>query len=102
MLDREVARRFGALDDYEWVLEHLRDLRGTEVAILFRELEGGSVKISLRSTGPADVAALARAFGGGGHTKAAGAMVAGEPGEVAARLLQACRTALKGRPGSRS
>ncbi|MGD2215766.1 MAG: bifunctional oligoribonuclease/PAP phosphatase NrnA [Gemmatimonadales bacterium] len=95
VLDLDVSRRFGPLKEYEGVLEQLRNLQGTNVAILFRELEGGQVKVSLRSTGRADVAALARSFGGGGHERAAGAVAAGNAGEVTAEVLAACRSALQ-------
>jgi phosphoesterase RecJ-like protein len=98
----EVVRRFGGLDEYEGMIDHLRNCQGTEVAILLRQLESGDVKISLRSTGAANVASLARSFGGGGHEKAAGATVAGELAEVTARVLEACRSLLAGPPGSRS
>jgi phosphoesterase RecJ-like protein len=96
VLDLDVSRRFGPLEEYEGVIEHLRNLAGTEVAILFREIEGGEVKVSLRSMGPADVARVAGSFGGGGHEKAAGAVVPGGVGEVSTLVLAACRSALKG------
>jgi phosphoesterase RecJ-like protein len=95
VLDLDISRRLGALEEYEGVLEHLRNLAGTEVAILFRELEGGQVKVSLRSMGPANVAAVARSFGGGGHEKAAGAVVSGHVGEATALVLAACRAAVE-------
>ncbi len=101
-LGRDVARRFGALDEYEGVMDHLRNLEGTEIAVLFRELETGEVKISLRSTGGADVAQLARSFGGGGHEKAAGATVRGELSAVSERVLEACRELLRGRAPTRA
>jgi phosphoesterase RecJ-like protein len=94
-LDLGVSREHGAIEEYEGVLEHLRNLTGTNVAILFRELAGGEVKVSLRSTGRADVATVARSLGGGGHEKAAGAVVSGNVGEVTARVLAACRSALE-------
>jgi len=96
VLDAGVNRRLGPLDEYEGVIDHLRNQKGTEVAVLFRELEGGKVKISFRSSGAANVAALARSFGGGGHEKAAGATVAGDLATVTAEVLEACRTALAG------
>ncbi|UCC74579.1 MAG: DHH family phosphoesterase [Gemmatimonadota bacterium] len=102
VLDLDASRRFGALEEYEPVIEHLRNLTGTQVAILFRELEGGEVKISLRSIGPADVAAVARSFGGGGHKKAAGATIAGSVAEVTTLVLAACRAALAGPAQTRS
>jgi phosphoesterase RecJ-like protein len=94
-LDRSVAGEFGALDEYEEVIDHLRKLKGTEIAVLLREMNGGEIKISFRSTGAANVAAVARAFGGGGHEKAAGATVAGDLGEITERVLEACRAALR-------
>ena len=38
--------------------------------------------------------ALARQFGGGGHTKASGATIPGELSEVRARILSAAEAAL--------
>ncbi len=101
VLNAEVARRHGALEEYEGILEQLRNLAGTEVAVLVRELEGGEAKLSLRSTGSADVAAVARAFGGGGHQKAAGATVSGDLEGVTARVLEACRALLESPPERR-
>lgn len=95
----EVTRHHGRLEDYEVVIEHLRNLEGTRVAALFRELEDGTVKVSLRSSAAVNVAAVASAFGGGGHEKAAGAVIEGDLSEVSARVLDACRAEVrKGRP----
>jgi len=93
-VDAGTSRRLGALDEYEGVIEHLRNLSGTEMAILFRGLADGEVKVSFRSTGSANVAALARSFGGGGHEKAAGATVKGDISEVMERVLGAARARL--------
>ena len=62
-------------EDLEGLVDFPRSVRGVEVGILLRELPDGMTKISLRSTGSVDVNALARAFGGGGHQKASGALV---------------------------
>ncbi|MCL7957226.1 MAG: bifunctional oligoribonuclease/PAP phosphatase NrnA [marine benthic group bacterium] len=62
-------------DDLDAIVEYPRRLQGVEVAILFRVLPDGRTKVSLRSAGDADVAAVARELGGGGHVKAAGALV---------------------------
>ena len=63
--------------DSEGVIDHLRALRGTKVAVLVREVmrgeRAGQRKVSLRATdGEVDVSVIARAQGGGGHTRAAG------------------------------
>jgi len=95
-VDAETSRRLGALDEYEGVIEHLRNLSGTEIAVLFRELPDGGVKVSFRSTGSANVAALARSFGGGGHEKAAGATLTGALADTVERVLAAARETLGG------
>ena len=63
--------------DSEGVIDHLRALRGTKVAVLVREVlrgeRAGQRKVSLRATDDeVDVSLIARAQGGGGHTRAAG------------------------------
>jgi bifunctional oligoribonuclease and PAP phosphatase NrnA len=68
----------GAEDHYsEGIVDQLRAVRGTKVAVLVRELRSGERagqhKVSLRATGDdVDVSLIARAQGGGGHRRAAG------------------------------
>lgn len=82
-------------EDLEGLVEYARSIEGTELAILFRETNDGATKISFRSNGDMDVNALARQFGGGGHVKAAGALI-GEPLDAARnKVLEAARTALR-------
>ena len=61
-------------DDLDGVVEFPRSIEGVRMALLFREIAQGRVKVSLRSVGDVDVAAFAKAYGGGGHTKAAGSV----------------------------
>jgi phosphoesterase RecJ-like protein len=61
------------------------------MALLFREIHQGRIKVSLRSVGNVDVAAFARQFGGGGHTKAAGVSLEGSLAAVQERILAAAR-----------
>jgi phosphoesterase RecJ-like protein len=68
----------GALEtDSEGIVDHLRSVEGTAVAVLVRELladdRQGKRKVSLRATdGTIDVSRVARELGGGGHPQAAG------------------------------
>ena len=78
-------------DDLDGVVEFPRSIDGVRMALLFREVSQGRVKVSLRSIGPVDVAAFAKRFGGGGHTKAAGLAIAGSLAEVQATVLAAAR-----------
>lgn len=62
--------------DSEGVIDHLRAIRGVEVAAVIREPRAGAGvlrKVSLRSAQPqVDVARIAHVGGGGGHAMAAG------------------------------
>ena len=61
--------------DSEGIVDHMRQVEGTLVAALVRELLDtvGRRKVSLRATnGRVDVSKIARGFGGGGHRQAAG------------------------------
>ncbi|HEX3926963.1 MAG TPA: DHH family phosphoesterase [Gemmatimonadales bacterium] len=78
-------------DDLDGVVEHARSVRGVRLALLFREMSGGRVKVSLRSVGDVNVAELAQRFGGGGHAKAAGVAIAGTLADVQAIMLAASR-----------
>ena len=78
-------------DDLDGVVEFPRSIEGVRMALLFREVSQGRVKVSLRSIGDVDVAAFAKRFGGGGHTKAAGLALPGSLAEVQSTVLQAAR-----------
>ena len=68
----------GALEtDSEGVVDHMRAVEGTAVAVVVRELlsgdREGTRKVSLRATDSrVDVSRVARELGGGGHPQAAG------------------------------
>jgi phosphoesterase RecJ-like protein len=83
-------------EDLDGIVEHPRSIDGTRLALLFRDLGHGKVKVSFRSTGAADVNALARQFGGGGHAKASGALIPGTLDGVRERVVAAARAHLAG------
>jgi phosphoesterase RecJ-like protein len=78
-LTRADFEETGAVEsDSEGIVDHLRSVDGTKVALLVRELlsddPGRTRKVSLRATdGTVDVSLIARQLGGGGHRQAAGA-----------------------------
>lgn len=96
VIPHRVTARLGVSgEDFDGLIEHVRSVEGTEVALLFRETSPGETKVSLRSNGAADVNRVARQFGGGGHVKAAGATFH-EPAEaVVERVVDAVVQALK-------
>ncbi len=80
-------------DDLEGMVDVPRGVAGAQVGLLFRPTATGDVKISLRSNGPVDVNELAHRFGGGGHIRASGALVAGPMEEAVRRVVGAVRAA---------
>jgi phosphoesterase RecJ-like protein len=83
MLERFNVRQ----EDLDGIVEHARSIAGTRLALFFRDLGHGKVKVSFRSTGDVDVNEFARRFGGGGHARAAGALIAGALDAVRERVL---------------
>ena len=77
-------------DDTEGLIDHIRSIEGVRVAAFFEELPDGLVRVSLRSKDKStDVCEIATAFGGGGHTLAAGLRTRGNFAEVQEKVLQA-------------
>jgi phosphoesterase RecJ-like protein len=91
----------GALEKYEvsgedldGIAEYPRSVSGVRLALLFRDLGHGKVKISFRSVRGVDANALAKQFGGGGHARASGALVSGTLEDVKSRVIAAARELL--------
>lgn len=64
-------------DETEGFVDQLRMVEGSEIAVFLREEKTGEIRVSLRSRGRANVAAVAAEFGGGGHLPAAGCTLPG-------------------------
>jgi len=86
-----IERHNVSSDDLDGVVEFPRSIQGVRMALLFREIAQGRVKVSLRSVGDVDVARFAKGYGGGGHTKAAGLSLVGSLAEVQSTVLKAAR-----------
>ena len=66
-------------------------VEGTDCGVTLRELDGGKIKVSVRTGPRVDACALCRILGGGGHHAAAGATVDGTLDEVRMAVLAAYR-----------
>ena len=97
MVRDEDFRVAGALaeDTEKGIIDQVRSTRESEIAALFSE-KRGTVRVSLRSTGHVDVAAVARGFSGGGHIKAAGLTFPGPLDDAIRQVLAALEEALEG------
>ena len=82
-------------EDLDGVVEHPRSIAGVRLALLFRDLGHGKVKVSFRSLAGVNVNTLARTFGGGGHARASGALITGALAEVEAKVLGEARHQLE-------
>src|SRR5213083_2026508 len=97
----DALHRHGATaDDLDGIVEYPRSIAGVRLALLFRQIANGRIKVSFRSMGDVDVADLAHRFGGGGHKRAAGASLEGSIADVQRQVLGAARQYLASRSGS--
>ena len=76
----------GGVDTSEMITSVLA-IDGVRLAVLFRELPDGRIKVSLRSKRDLDVHQLAAEFGGGGHRNASGIVLAGDLEDVSDRII---------------
>lgn len=77
------------LDDVEGFVNQIQAIESVDVAICVCELPDGNSKVSLRSQGKVDVAALASEFNGGGHERASGCRI-NHPYNDSIRMLVEC------------
>lgn len=80
--------------DHEGIVEIGRDVEGVEISIFVRQTEQGC-KVSMRSNEYINVSDVCLMFGGGGHQRAAGALVQGTLEQVKEKLLYQVRAQLK-------
>jgi len=78
----------------EGIIDTLNSVAGLELAILFKEVTGQLTKISVRSRGAVDAAALCASFGGGGHVRAAGAEIDRSMDDAVKYVLGAAKEAI--------
>jgi phosphoesterase RecJ-like protein len=99
----EMQRAGATVEDCEGVVNYLIGIAGVQAAVLLRQTTAlQEFRLSLRSKGKIDVAAVANHFGGGGHRNASGCTLGGSQAEVTARVLallqSACREQTVGGP----
>ena len=94
-ITEEDEQKVGAQNgDHEGIVEVGRDVEGVEVSIFVRQTDKGC-KVSLRSNEYVNVSDVCLMFGGGGHQKAAGALIQGSIEQVKEKLLYQVKSYLK-------
>ncbi|MGZ8579317.1 MAG: DHH family phosphoesterase, partial [Actinomycetota bacterium] len=78
-------------EDTDDLIDLIRTVRDVDVAAVLKQQWDGRFKVSTRSRGGHDLAAVAAAFGGGGHRLAAGYTSEHGPAGTIARLVAALR-----------
>lgn len=84
------------IESSEGLVDMIRTIEGTELAVVLKEKEKDFCRVSMRSKG-LDVTKIATQFGGGGHVRAAGCAIQKPFAEAKAELLAAIAAALEQR-----
>jgi phosphoesterase RecJ-like protein len=85
----EMLRSVGAEPSAsEGFIDHLTASKTGDIAVLFKEADPATTRVSVRTSERADAVAITSAFGGGGHVRAAGCTLA-EPIDRARELVLA-------------
>ena len=88
LLTKEDFDRFGASKmDTDGIVDQLRLTSGTEVAFFMYQAGEDNYKISLRANDIVNVSEIACSHGGGGHVKAAGCNMSGDPEKIVAEIV---------------
>lgn len=87
--DAMVAQVGAEASDADGFINYARSIRGVEVAAQLTSDGPGAWRVSFRSRGTLDVAALAARLGGGGHRNAAGCRMVGDVEAVRAAMSEA-------------
>ncbi|MGH7763945.1 MAG: DHH family phosphoesterase [Candidatus Dormibacteraceae bacterium] len=96
---RRMLREANAvMAESEGIIDTLNSIAGLEAAILFKEVKSELTKISVRSRGGVDAAALCASFGGGGHIRAAGAEIDKPLDDAEKIVLAAAKEAILAAP----
>ena len=78
--------------DHDGLVNIAKDIEGVQVAIFVRQKDHEDVyKVSLRSEDGINVSDICLLFGGGGHSRAAGALIKGTLQEVKEKLMKEIR-----------
>jgi bifunctional oligoribonuclease and PAP phosphatase NrnA len=96
---KEMLRTCAAEEDCEGIVNYALSVEGVEASAFLRELPEGRIRLSLRSKGRVNVAALAEKLGGGGHENAAGCTLDGPLERALEDILAVLRPEVAGLSG---
>ena len=88
VVNDETLRKHGAeASDLDGFVNYAKNIKSVEVGIFFYQTDNKETKVGFRSK-TVDIASVAYSLGGGGHPRAAGCTLRGEPEEVIDKVIQ--------------
>jgi phosphoesterase RecJ-like protein len=90
----------GTSDDLEGLINFPLTVKDIEAVAFFKEVGDHDWRVSMRSKGNVNTGAVARQFGGGGHTNAAGCSAKGTLDDVSKQFGRLLGEAIRTRPRS--
>jgi phosphoesterase RecJ-like protein len=98
-LDHDMARAAGGTyEDTEGLINLPLTVKEIQAVVFFKQIEGDTYRVSMRSKGDVDVSAVAKEFGGGGHKNAAGCTVTSPIDALQKLFIEKLEIAIDGRP----
>jgi len=95
-LDHKMAHAAGGTyDDTEGLINQPLTVKDVQAVVFFKQSEGDTYRVSMRSKGDVDISAVAKEFGGGGHKNAAGCSVTGPIDELRKTFVEKVRRAVE-------
>jgi phosphoesterase RecJ-like protein len=91
---QNMVRSCAIEEDCEGIANYALSIAEVEAAAFLRELPGNRIRVSLRSKGRINVAAIAERLDGGGHENASGCTLAGPMGRAQEQIVAELRSAL--------
>jgi bifunctional oligoribonuclease and PAP phosphatase NrnA len=92
----DMVRTCAAEEDCEGIVNYALSIADVEAAVFLRELPEQRIRMSLRSKGKVNVAAIAESLGGGGHENASGCTVDGPLARALEEILAVLRPCVAG------
>ena len=90
----DMVRSCAVEEDCEGIANYALSIAEVEAAAFLREMPENTIRVSLRSKGRINVAAIAKRLDGGGHENASGCTVAGPLGRAQGQIVGELRSAL--------
>jgi phosphoesterase RecJ-like protein len=91
----DMVRSCAVEEDCEGIVNYALSIAEVEAAVFLRELEEKRIRVSLRSKGRINVAAIAERLGGGGHENAAGCTLDGPLARAKEQIIRELKEALE-------